>query len=334
MRPLIAITMGDAAGIGPEIVIKALGSREILAICRPLIIGSGAVLLATQKALNSHYTFHVVKDIIEVQDSFNVISLLDLENLNTNEVTAGKVCSACGRASMEYIARAVELALAGKVAAIVTAPINKEATRLAGYREVGHLEHMAQLSHAVEYATMLVSGTLRVVHLTTHYSLKDALQFVTGEKILARLKLTHESFQKWGIGSPRIAVAALNPHGGEGGLFGREEIEQIMPAVKEAQSQGIKALGPYPADSVFTRAIKGEFDAVLALYHDQGHIAVKVHGFEDSVSVALGLPFIRTSVDHGTAYDIAGKGIAESRSLEEAIRTAVRLVEGKILQKG
>ena len=180
---------------------------------------------------------------------------------------------------------------------------------------------------------MLVTGNLRVVHLTTHHSLFDACGLVTKDRVLARLKLTHDSFRKWGFASPCIGVAALNPHGGESGLFGTEEIEQIGPAVKEAQTLGIDARGPFPADSIFYRAIDGEFDVVLAMYHDQGHIAVKVHGFEKSLTVTLGLPFIRTSVDHGTAFDIAGKGIADSQSLVEAIKTAVSLSEkkGKLL---
>ncbi|MBI2857961.1 MAG: 4-hydroxythreonine-4-phosphate dehydrogenase PdxA, partial [Chloroflexi bacterium] len=197
---------------------------------------------------------------------------------------------------------------------------------------LGHLEFLARLTGAREYATMLVSEPLRVVHLTTHHSLKDACELVTRERILARLKLTHDSFGQWGMEHARIAVAALNPHAGEGGLLGSEEITEIAPAIKEAQGLGIDARGPIPADSVFNRALNGEFDVVLAMYHDQGHIPVKVHGFEESVSVALGLPFIRTSVDHGTAFDIAGKGIASCRSMEEAIKVAVRLVgRGKLV---
>jgi len=223
------------------------------------------------------------------------------------------------------------MALAREVRAIVTAPINKEATIQASYGDVGHLEFLARLTHATEYATMLVTGPLRVVHLTTHYSLKEACSLVTGERIVAKLRLIQDTFRQWGIALPRIGVAALNPHAGEGGLFGLEEIEQIMPAIKEARESGINARGPLPADSVFTRAIGGEFDVVLAMYHDQGHIPIKVYDFEKSVSIALGLPFIRTSVDHGTAFDIAGKGTANCRSMEEAIKKAVNLVEGKLI---
>jgi 4-hydroxythreonine-4-phosphate dehydrogenase len=326
-KPIIAITMGDAAGVGPEVIVKALQLEEIYRLCRPLVIGEGYIMQKTIKMLKSPLKLSPVKTAGEAKGQFGVIDLLDLQNIDPKEVITGQICVACGRAAMEYIAKAAELALKGEVKAIVTAPINKEATIKAGYGDVGHLEFLARLTHATEYATMLATGPLRVVHLTTHHSLRQACDLVTRERILARLKLTHDSFQRWGFERPIIGVAALNPHGGEGGLFGTEEIEQITPAVKEAQALGIDARGPFPADSIFTRALAGEFDAVLAMYHDQGHIPIKVYGFEKSVSVALGLPFIRTSVDHGTAFDIAGKGIADSQSLAEAIKTAVGLCE-------
>lgn len=322
--------MGDAAGIGPEIIIKALSSRQIYKVCRPMVIGESKTISSILKLLDGQLKLHLVEQPDEVLGKFGTIDLLDLRNLDPKEITIGKVCKACGRASMEYIAKAAELALNKEVHAVVTAPISKEATIKAGYGDVGHLEFLARLSHSKEYATMLVAGSLRTVHLTTHHSLKDACGLVTKQRILAKLKLTNHSFRQWGITRPRIAVAALNPHAGEGSLFGSEEIEEIIPAVKSAQKSGIDARGPFPADSIFTRALNGEFDVVLAMYHDQGHIPIKVHNFEKSVSVALGLPFIRTSVDHGTAFDIAGKGIADAQSLEEAIKTAVNLVEGKL----
>ncbi len=332
-RPIIAITMGDAAGVGPEIIVKVLRLEEIYCLCRPLVIGESSLMQEAIKLTNSPLKLNSIDAIGEVKGQFGILDLLDLHNLDLKEVTIGQVCAACGRAAMEYIARAADLALKGEVKAIVTAPINKEATTKAGYGDVGHLEFLARLTKAKEYATMLATGPLRVVHLTTHHSLRQACDLVTRERVLARLKLTHDSFRKWGFERPCIGVAALNPHGGEGGLFGTEEIEQIIPAVKEAQALGIDARGPFPADSIFTRAINGEFDAVLAMYHDQGHIPVKVHGFEKSVSIALGLPFIRTSVDHGTAFDIAGKGIADSQGLEEAIKIAIGLSKEKRLVK-
>ncbi len=330
-RPIIAITMGDAAGIGPEIIAKALLSEQVYGICRPLVVGEGAAMQEAIELVGKRLKLRPVKAAAEVDGQLGTIDLLDLHNLDPKDVLLGKVCRTCGKAAMEYITKAARLALESRVKALVTAPINKEATKQAGYGELGHLEFLAGLTGAAEYATMLVTGSLRVVHLTTHHSLKHACDLVTKERVLARLKLTHDSFQQWGIEYPRIAVAALNPHAGEGGLFGTEEIEEIIPATKEARELAINAQGPFPADSVFTRAIAGEFDVVLAMYHDQGHIPIKVHGFETSVSVALGLPFVRTSVDHGTAFDIAGKGIASSRSLEEAIKMAVKLSEERRL---
>jgi 4-hydroxythreonine-4-phosphate dehydrogenase len=332
-KAIIAITMGDAAGVGPEVIVKALQKEQIYSICSPIVVGEASILQDAISLVKSPLKLHPVKTVAELEGRYGVIDLFDLQNLDRREVVVGQVCKACGKAAMEYIARATELALQGEVGAVVTAPINKEATKQAGYGDVGHLEFLARLTGATEYATMLVTGKLRVVHLTTHHSLKDACSLVTRERVLARLKLTHDSFRKWGFERPCIGVAALNPHGGESGLFGAEEIEQIAPAVNEAQGLGIDARGPFPADSIFTRAIGGEFDVVLAMYHDQGHIPIKVHGFEMSVSVALGLPFIRTSVDHGTAFDITGKGIADSRSLEEAIKTAVGLSkEGRLFE--
>ena len=330
-RPVIALTMGDAAGIGPEVIVKALQSRSIYGVARPLVVGSSIVMQDAIDLVKSPLKLHIITDTTDIAGEYGIIDLIDLCNIRREDVAIGQVCPACGKAAMEYIAEAVRLILSGQVQALVTAPINKEATRLAGYGEVGHLEYLAALTGTKEYATMLVSGPLRVVHLTTHYALKEACNYVTRENILARLRLTHDSFRNWGTEHPRIAVAALNPHGGESGLFGREEIEEITPAIEDARRLAIAAMGPFPADSVFNRAIAGEFDVVLAMYHDQGHIPVKVHGFEKSISVALGLPFVRTSVDHGTAFDIAGKGIADSQSMVEAIKVAAGLVsEGRL----
>jgi 4-phospho-D-threonate 3-dehydrogenase / 4-phospho-D-erythronate 3-dehydrogenase len=328
--PIIAITMGDASGIGPEVVLKSLLLAEIFSVCRPVVIGDANFLTALIQSLGLPLRTHRVRSATEGGGQPGQVDILDLDNLDSAEVFVGKVCKACGKAAMEYLARAAELASAGEVGAIVTAPINKEATVAAGCPDIGHLEFLARVTKSADYATMLVSGRLRAVHLTTHHSLKKACDLVTADKILAKLRLTDRSFRQWGISRPVIGVAALNPHGGESGLFGSEETDQILPAVRAALDLGIDARGPFPADSVFNRAIKGEFHAVLAMYHDQGHIAVKVHGFEHSITVALGLPFIRTSVDHGTAFDIAGKGIADSRSQEEAIRMAASLLQGKL----
>ncbi|MFH1381605.1 MAG: 4-hydroxythreonine-4-phosphate dehydrogenase PdxA [Chloroflexota bacterium] len=328
-RPIIAITIGDPAGIGPEVVAKALSSKTIYEMCRPLLVGESATMRAAIELIKKPLTLHPAEKASDAKGEFGAIDILDMRNLDWDQVKIGQVSAECGRASMEFIEKAMKLALNREVTAMVTAPINKEATMRGGYPGLGHLEYLAQATGVKEYATMLAVGNLRCVHLTTHYSLKEACDHVKKERILGRLKLTDESFRQWGFGRPRLGVAGLNPHAGEDGMFGREEIDEIAPAVREAVNLGIDAHGPYPADSIFNRAIKGEFDAVLVMHHDQGHIPVKVHGFEKSVSVALGLPFLRTAVDHGTAFDIAGKGIANAESMEEAVKTAVWLSQGK-----
>lgn len=327
-RPVIALTMGDAAGIGPEVIVKALTEKEIYNSCRPLVLGETDTIQAAIELSGKVLKLNQIKEAREAAGRSGVIDIIDMHNLNWKEVIIGRISAECGRAAMEYIEKAAKLALSGEIKAMVTAPINKEATMQAGYEGLGHLEFLGKMTHSKEYATMLATGTLRVVHLTTHHSLRDACDLVTQERIIGRLKLTDDSFRSWGFAKPRIAVAGLNPHSGEDGMFGTEEIEQISPAVREAQKMGIDAYGPIPADSVFNRAMNEEFDVVLAMYHDQGHIPIKVHGFEKSVSVALGLPFLRTAVDHGTAFDIAGKGIADAQSMTEAIKTAVRLSSG------
>ncbi len=324
-RPVIAVTIGDPAGIGPEVVAKSLLSKEVFDICRPMAVGAGPVLHRAMAIVKEKAEIRAVAGPESCLGQFGVIEMLDLGNIDTSQVEFGRVSAVCGKAAMEYIAEAARLASSKQVAAIVTAPINKEATALAGYQDVGHLEYLARITGTKQYATMLASGSLRTVHLTTHHSLLEACHLVTRERIVAKLRLTYLCFKTWGYPRPAIGVAALNPHGGEAGMMGMEEIDEIIPAVRQATQEGIDARGPFPADSIFNRALNGEFDAVLAMYHDQGHIPVKVHGLEESVSVALGLPFIRTSVDHGTAFDIAGKGIADARSMVEAIKVAVSL---------
>ena len=328
-RPIVAITIGDPAGIGPEVVVKALANKAIYDMCRPLVIGESATLRAAIELTRKTLTIHPIEKAADTSGKFGTIDILDMHNLEWAKVKAGQLSADYGRAAWEFMEKAVQLAINHEVTAMANAPINKEATMLAGYSGLGHLEYMAQVTGTKIYATMLATGNLRCVHLTTHYSLREACDKVKKGYILQNLKLTDVSFRQWGFGKPIIGVAALNPHAGEGGMFGREEIDEIAPAVREAVKLGIDARGPFPADSIFNRAINGEFDVVLVMYHDQGHIPVKVHGFEKSISVALGLPFLRTSVDHGTAFDIAGKGIANAESMEEAIKTAVWLSQGK-----
>ena len=240
----------------------------------------------------------------------------------------GELSVDSAKAAHGWIEHAARQCIAGTVDAMVTAPVNKEAFQLAGITDTGHQEVLQRLSGAGHVATLLASGNLRCMHLSTHKSLAEACKYVTRENVLRAIELTHDHFVRWGVPAPRIAVAALNPHASDNGLIGREELDEIAPAIADAVAKGIQASGPHPADSVFNAAIAGKYDVVVVMYHDQGHIAIKVHGFERSITVNLGLPFIRTSVDHGTAFDIAGKGIADETSMVEAIRLAVGLLNG------
>ena len=330
-KPYVAITMGDPAGIGPEVVAKALQDASVYEKCRPFVIGNPSAMRDAQSLIGfgSTRVTHSLDDIIGAKGSVDV---LDLENLDYKNVPSGKVSAAAGKASVEWILEAGNLATEKRIQAIVTAPINKEACTLAGYKDIGHMEIFQSQSGATEVATMLMADTLRVVHLTTHRSLRIACDYVTRENVLAKIVLTHENFVNWGFPKPRIGVSALNPHASDGGLLGDEEEKQIVPAIQDARERRIDAVGPIPADTIFNQAIGGKFDAVLAMYHDQGHIPIKIHNWARSVSVNLGLPYIRTSVDHGTAFDIAGKGIADHESIMEAIRVAVDLVSDNKLR--
>ncbi|MBI4236098.1 MAG: 4-hydroxythreonine-4-phosphate dehydrogenase PdxA [Chloroflexi bacterium] len=329
--PLIAVTVGDPAGIGPEVVVKALADRELWGMCRPLVVGPLAVVeAACRRFAPSLRPVAVAREgLAGLSGDMWTVPVWDVPAPGVEALPPGVPSPLGGTAAVRAVEEAAALCLSRAVGGMATAPINKEAVHLAGYAEIGHQEVLARVSGATEIATMLVAGPLRAVHLTTHVPLREAASHVRRERVLARLRLTHRSFTHWGMPQPRIAVAALNPHGGDGGLLGREEIEELAPAVADARAEGVLASGPIPADSVFLRALAGEFDVVLVLYHDQGHIPVKMHDFHASVSVNLGLPFVRTSVDHGTAYDIAGKGVADARSMAEAVRMAARLVAGQ-----
>lgn len=330
-RPLVAITMGDPAGIGAEVTAKALQDERVYEKCRPFVVGSAAAMSAALDIIGADGGARAVHDISDISGRRGTIDVLDMENLDFSRVQYGEVSAAAGRASVEWILRAGELAASGEVAAIATAPINKEACSLAGHKDIGHMEIFQRQTQAPNVATMLMARSLRVVHLTTHRSLRIACDYVTRANVLSKIELTDERFRAWGFANPRIGVAALNPHASDGGLLGDEEAEQIAPAVRDAQQSGVDATGPVPADTVFNQAIDGKFDAVIAMYHDQGHIPIKVHDWAKSVSVNLGLPFVRTSVDHGTAFDIAGKGIADAESMSESIRVAVSLASDSIL---
>lgn len=327
-KPAIAITMGDPCGIGPEVVVKALTDPQVYASCRPVVVGNTYAMKQAVKLTGLPLTINETDDPTSAGEDPSVIDVVDIHNLNPEDITVGQISIPCGKAAMEWVSKAGQLALAGIVDGLATAPLNKEAASLAGFQSIGHMELLQELSGAKTVATMLLAKNLRVVHLTTHRSLRLACEYVKKDRILEFLQLTHDNFIKWGFTDPRIAAAALNPHGSDGGLLGNEEAEEIAPAVQEARERGINVVGPIPADIVFHQAIHGRYDTVLCMYHDQGHIPVKVYGFEESITANLGLPFVRTSVDHGTAFDIAGKGIADPVSMLESIRLAVGLAKG------
>ncbi len=328
MQP-IAITLGDPAGIGPEVAAKVLAvlTAEGAAAGPLVLVGSRWAL--EQGARAAGVSLPEIPTVTEVCADLPV-SLLDLGG-EPQDFHFGRVDGHCGRLAVEAVERAAGLCMTGVVRAMVTCPINKEAIHAAGFvDDIGHQEILARLTGARWTATMLMTPGLKVVHLSTHKSLIEAARYVTRETVLEKLNLMHSTLTGWGLPGARIAVAALNPHAGEGGLLGREEIEELAPAVAEARKLGISVTGPIPADSVFNRAINGEFDVVLALYHDQGHIAIKVHDFHGSTTATLGIPFIRTSVDHGTAFDIAGRGVADPRGLHAAIDAARALASGEL----
>ena len=327
-RPAIAITMGDPCGIGPEVVVKALVDPRVYASCRPLVVGNAFAMEQAVAMAGLPLSIRRADNPVDAGVNPAVIDVVDLGNLNPEDITVGRLSVPCGKAAMEWVSKAGQLAMAGVVDGLATAPLNKEAAALAGYAAIGHMELLQELSGAPTVATMLMAKNLRVVHLTTHRSLRIACDYVKQERILDYLRLTDASFKQWGFASPRIGVAALNPHGSDGGLLGNEEADEIAPAVRQAQDEGINAIGPVPADIIFHQAIQGRYDATLCMYHDQGHIPVKVHGFEESITANLGLPFIRTSVDHGTAFDIAGQNVADPTSMLESIRMAVAFARG------
>lgn len=324
-KPLIAITMGDPAGVGSEVTVKALQNQVMYEKCRPFVIGNRSAIQNALDFCDANLNSKSCDSIDEVSGSYGTIDVLDIKNLDFTDIQIGQLSSDAGRASVEWVLKAGELAKNGEITAVVTAPINKSSAKLAGYDDIGHMEIFQKQTGAKNVATMLMARQLRVVHLTTHKSLRIACDFVTFDNVLSKILLTAEYFKKWGFPSPRIAVAALNPHASDGGLLGDEEDKQIAPAVKAARDLGWNVTGPIPPDTVFNQAIDGKFDVVVAMYHDQGHIAIKVHDWAKSISVNLGLPFIRTSVDHGTAFDISGKGIADHRSMLEAVEVAVDL---------
>ena len=329
-RPLLAITLGDPAGIGPEVIVKALNRPQIADRCRPLVVGDRRILArAAAQVGQPDQPFQVVARPAQGDYAPGVITVLDLQNADPDEIIPGRLSAAAGRAAVEAVFTACDLAMAGDVDGVVTAPLNKEAMHLAGFRYPGHTELLAERTGAERVSMLLVGPSLRVVHVSTHVSLAEAIRRVTPERVREVIDLAQRACMALGIERPRIAVAGLNPHASEGGLFGDEEARAVAPAVAAARQDGLLVSDPLPPDTVFLRAVKGEFDIVVAMYHDQGHIPMKLLAFDSGVNVSIGLPIIRTSVDHGTAFDIAGTGQARDESMVAAIEVAVQMAQAR-----
>jgi 4-hydroxythreonine-4-phosphate dehydrogenase len=335
--PLLGITMGDPAGVGPEIIAKALARPELAARCRALVIGDRSVMAETLAMLRSPLALAPVRDVAECRFAPGTLECLDLGLVDAATLPRGAVSAAAGRAAYACVETAVRLCQAGAIAGIVTAPLNKEALAAAGHEHTGHTEILARLSGTEDFAMLLMGHDLRVIHVTTHVALRRVPDLVTRDRVLRVIRLAQRTLE--GLGRPRgrIAVCGLNPHAGEEGLFGDEEQREIIPAVEAARREGLAVHGPLPADTLFSRARGGEFDIVVAMYHDQGHVPVKTLGFRyddatgawtglSGVNVTVGLPFLRVSVDHGTAFDRAWKGIANPDSMVEAIEVAVGML--------
>jgi len=319
----LAITMGDPGGVGPEIIIKALYSSEVRRYCAPIVIGDRLVIEEALKLLKLPLTLRIIKSPEESQTASGSINLI--EDRVMKKFKKGQPTANSGRVCVSYIKKAVELVLHKQVDGIVTAPISKRAFKMAGFTWPGHTEMLADLTNTKEYAMMLVGGPLRVILATIHVPLKSVPALITKDKVLKTIRLAMKACDMFGIKNPKIAVAGLNPHAGEAGIFGDEEIKKIIPAVEAAKKEGIPVSGPYPPDTIFHKTYKGEIDIIVCMYHDQGLIPLKMIAFEEGVNVTVGLPFIRTSPDHGTAYDIAWKGVASPTSMIEAIRLAASL---------
>jgi 4-hydroxythreonine-4-phosphate dehydrogenase len=340
-RVKIGITMGDPAGVGPEITLKALSSPDFYKVCKPLVIGDRAVMEKARQILGlKEVTINTVRSAEDGVYEYGTVDVLDLRLVDMAKLEYGKVSAMAGDAAFQSVKKVIELALAGEVDATVTNPLNKEAINLAGHNFAGHTEIYAHYTNSPKYTMLLAHHDLRVVHVSTHVSLREACDRVKKERVLEVIRIAAKACGDFGIPEPKIGVAGLNPHSGEGGLFGREEIDEIIPAIEKARAEGIDAIGPVPADTVFSKARGGMFDVVVAMYHDQGHIPLKFAGFVydrekqkwgaiEGVNITLGLPVIRTSVDHGTAFGSAGKGRASELSLINAIDYAIIMARRK-----
>lgn len=340
-RPIIGITMGDPAGIGPEITVKALADPRIYETCRPVVIGDAAVMEQAAAIVRKEgITIHPVQELSEAVYEYGMIDVYDKKVTDLKGLKLGEVSAVAGESAFQYVKEVIRLAMEGQVDATVTNALNKEAINLAGHPYSGHTEIYADFTGTKKYTMMLAHENIRVVHVSTHVSLREACDRVKKDRVLEVIRIADRAVKELRIENPKIGVAGLNPHSGENGLFGREEIEEIIPAIEAAKEEGICAEGPVPPDTIFSKARGGWYDIVVAMYHDQGHIPLKLVGFVydrekgkweavAGVNITLGLPVIRTSVDHGTAFDQAGKGTANELSLVNAIDYAVKLSVAK-----
>jgi 4-hydroxythreonine-4-phosphate dehydrogenase len=335
-RPLIGISVGDPAGIGPEITARALSLPEIYLLCRPLVVAEAEMVKEAIQFSKLSLKTYTVSSPKQGLYQFGTIDLLDLKNLDGRSVKHKTISADYGRASFEYVRKVIEMAMAKEIDATVTGPISKEAVNLAGFHYSGHTEIYADLTQTKDYAMMLAHDQFRVIHVSTHVSLKEACERVKKDRVYRVIMLGYNAVNRLGVKNPRIAVAGLNPHAGEEGLFGREEIEEIEPAIQQARKEGLRIEGPIPSDTVFSKMRGGQYDLVVVMYHDQGHIPTKLVGFKyddktktwgsmSGVNITCGLPIIRVSVDHGTAFGKAGEGRANPESMIQAIKIAAQL---------
>ena len=335
-KPILAITMGDPAGIGPEIIVKALSKEDTYQKCRPLVSGDAAIIELAVSQMNAGLKVHAINDVKDALFELGTIDVYDLYCVDMSTFKQGEVQAQCGNAAFVSVVKAIELAMSGDVDATVTAPLNKEALHKAGHNFDGHTEIYAHFTNTKKYAMLLADEFLRVIHVSTHVSLREACDRVKKPRIIEVTELIDDACHQFGIEHPHIGIAGLNPHASDGGLFGWEEEKEISPAVEELKARGFNVEGPVSPDSLFAKARCGKFDGVVAMYHDQGHIPFKVVGFQwnretgrmeasKGVNITLGLPIIRVSVDHGTAFDVAGKGIASAEGLLLAIDYATKM---------
>lgn len=321
-KAIIAVPMGDPAGIGPEITVKSFLNKDILNDSNIVVVGDRNVIERALEITGVELKVNVIESVKDAKFETDTIDLIDMKNVNMDEFEFGEIQAQCGQAAFDYIEKAIDLAMKNEVDALATTPINKESLHAAKVPFIGHTEMLEELTNSHDPLTMFQVLDLRIFFLTRHLSLKDAIAQMTKERVRDYVERSHDALIKLGVDNPKLAVAGLNPHSGENGLFGMEEVDEITPGIEWAKKDGYDVTGPVPADSVFFQALNGKYDAVISLYHDQGHIAAKMTDFHKTISITNGLPFLRSSVDHGTAFDIAGKNIASSESMEEAIKLA------------